>query len=584
MPREGSVGPRERVNIVYRSVVGGVEQDIELPFKILVLGDFSRRGDDVPVEDLRPARVEKNNFDQVLEKCNPVLNIRVKNHFGGDPEDRLPLKINIRRLGDFEPDALVSSIPELRLALDRKKGVLGLRPALETAPAPRSLLALLLQTDAPPEKIDRRFIDVLAADLDWKLGRQLDEILHHPDFQGLERAWRGLKFLVDRVDFRENIILEILDLPKNKLLEDFADSLNILQSGFHKLVYTAEYGQFGGSPHAVIVADYFFDHSPRDIKLLQDMAAVGAMSHAPVIANASPEFFGSADFSDLPNLKDPAGHFASRQFARWQSLRESEDSRYLGLTLPRFLLRKPYSAEDTTTSGYYHEEDVRGRRESHLWGGAALALASRLADSFARYRWRPNIIGPKGGGLVEGLIFPDFESLPGIEHKIPTEVFISERLEFDLAQEGFIALTLRNGSDQACFFSANSVQRPKKFGPGKEAAAAEFNYRLGTQLQYLMLINRLAHYLKVMQRERVGAWRERADLEEELNRWLRQYVSDMDDPSPGVKSRRPLRQARVTVEDGEHPGWYKARILARPHLKYMGLHFTLALDGKMEKQ
>ena len=443
----------------------------------------------------------------------------------------------------------------------------------------------LLKPHNQNEPVKKAMVDRMIAEIDAKLSRQMDEILHHADFQGLESSWRGLKLLVDRTNFRENTKLEILNASKQDLLDDFEDSPEITQSGLYKHIYTAEYGQFGGQPVGAIVANYFFDPSSPDIKCMQHVASVACMAHAPFIAAAGPKFFGLESFTGLPNLKDLKDHFEGPQFAKWQSFREREDARYVGLTLPRFLLRNPYDPEENPVKTFVYKESVSASHEHYLWGNTAYTFASKLTDSFAKFRWCPNIIGPQSGGAVEDLPLHHFESMGEIETKIPTEVLVSDRREYELAEEGFIALTMRKGSDNAAFFSANSTQKPKFFGISEEGKTAELNYKLGTQLPYLFIVNRLAHYLKVLQREQIGAWKERTDLELELNKWIRQFVADQENPSSEVRSRRPLRAAQVIVSDVEgEPGWYRVSLNVRPHFKYMGADFTLSLVGKLDKE
>ena len=257
----------------------------------------------------------------------------------------------------------------------------------------------------------------------------------------------------------------------------------------------------------------------------------------------------------------------------------------MGLVLPHFLLRTPYGNDTTPSKKFNYEEDVSAGSDAFLWGNAAFAFASRLTASFADYRWCANIIGPQGGGTVGDLPIYNYEAMGEIQTKIPTEVLISERREFELAEQGFIGLAMRKNSDNAAFFSANSCQKPKFFGNTKEGKEAETNYKLGTQLPYIFVVSRLAHYIKVLQRENIGTWKERADLEGELNNWIRQYVADMDAPGPEVRSRRPLRTAQISVEDVEgDPGWYRVSMLVRPHFKYMGASFTLSLVGKLDKK
>ncbi len=443
----------------------------------------------------------------------------------------------------------------------------------------------LVRPGAETAKVHQSVVNQIISELDKKMSAQLDEILHHPEVQKMESTWRGLKLLIDRTDFRENTKVQLINVSKDDLLNDFEDSPEVVKSGLYKQVYTAEYGQFGGEPIGAMIANYEFSAHPQDIKLLQYVAGVAAMAHAPFISAASPKFFGVDAITDLPNLKDLHSIFESPSYAKWNSFRESEDARNVGLVMPRFLLRLPYGEETVPVKEFNYEEQVTSDHEKYLWGNAVFAFASRLTDSFAKYRWCPNIIGPQSGGAVEDLPVHTFKSMGATEQKIPTEVLISERREFELAEEGFIALTMRKGSDNACFFSANSCQKPKTFGNSKEGKEAEANYKLSTQLPYMFIVNRLAHYIKVIQRENIGSWKEKSDLNRELNQWIRQYVSEMDNPSATTRGRRPLREAQVVVEDVEgDPGWYKVGIRVRPHFKYMGAFFTLSLVGKLDKQ
>ncbi|HOT00372.1 MAG TPA: type VI secretion system contractile sheath large subunit [Acidobacteriota bacterium] len=464
-----------------------------------------------------------------------------------------------------------------------------LKPSDEGYSATRQGVQALIDELLKPERAEARvtqgLVDEMITNLDKKLSAQMDAILHHADFQKLESSWRSLKYLVDKTDFRENIKIEMLNVPKQALLDDFEDAPEIPKSGLYKMVYTREYGQFGGQPYGLMVGNYEFGPGSQDIRLLQNLASVATMAHAPFVAAAGSEFFGLDSFAGLPNLKDLKSIFEGPQYIKWQSFRESEDARYVGLTLPHFLLRLPYGQSTKPAKTFNYNEDVTGGDQSFLWGNAAFAFASRITDSFAKYRWCANIIGPQGGGAVEDMPVYQYEAMGELQTKIPTEVLISERREFELAEEGFIALTMRKGSDNAAFFSANSAQKPKRFADTAEGKAAESNYKLGTQLPYMFVVNRLAHYLKVIQRENIGTWKERVDLERELNNWIRQYVADQENPSPGVRSRRPLRKAEITVSDvAGDPGWYRVDMKVQPHFKYMGASFTLSLVGKMEKE
>ena len=448
----------------------------------------------------------------------------------------------------------------------------------------QTFLAELVKPKYDGAKISGDLVDMMIAELDSQLSAQVNEIIHNKTFKELESSWRGLKFLIDRTDFRENIKVQIVNLSKQDLIDDFEDAPEITKSGLYRTVYTSEYGQFGGQPYGAMIADYDFGCGAVDMKLLKNVASVAAMSHAPFVSAAGTEFFGIDSWDELTKLKDLHSVFEGAQYAKWNSFRESEDSRYVALTLPRFLLRLPYG-QDTQPCKLFNFKESTGNGDADFcWGNTAFAFASRLTDSFAKYRWCANIIGPQSGGAVEDLPLYQYEENGEVKNKIPTQVLISERRVYELAEEGFIALTMRKGADNATFFSANSVQKPKSFGISPEGKEMELNYRLSTQMPYMMIVDRLAHYIKVLQRENIGSWKNRGELESELNKWASQYVTEMDNPEPSVRSRRPLRACEIKVSDvpGD-PGWYQVSMKVRPHFKYMGASFTLSLVGKLDK-
>lgn len=448
-----------------------------------------------------------------------------------------------------------------------------------------AFISNIFASESEDQQINRLLIDKMLVELDNKLSTQVDEILHAPKFQEIEASWRSLKLLVDRTDFRENIKINILHATKEELLEDFEFSPEIVQSGFYQHVYSSGYGQFGGEPVATVIGNYAFNNTAPDMKLMQYVSTVGAMAHAPFLSSVSPNFFGINSYAELPAIKDLKSVFEGPAHTKWRSLREAEDSRYLGLTAPRFLLRLPYSPTENPVKMFNYSENVKQDHEHYLWGNTAFLLASCINDSFAKYRWCPNIIGPQSGGTVNDLPVHIFEAMGELQTKIPTEVLVTDRREFELAEEGFITLTMRKGSDNAAFFSANSVQKPKVFPNTPEGKLAETNYKLGTQLPYMFIINRLAHYIKVLQREQIGSWKERQDLERELNIWLKQYVADQENPPADVRSKRPLRSAEIKVLDVDgDPGWYQVAIQVRPHFKYMGANFELSLVGRLDKE
>lgn len=444
--------------------------------------------------------------------------------------------------------------------------------------------ALLLRGVGAQEEIGRVQLDVMLAEIDEKLSEQTNAILHNPEFQRLESAWRGLAFMVDSIDFAENTKVEVLSVSKGDLRRDLEDAPEATASGFYRAVYAREYGVFGGEPYGLIVADFEVGHDPEDISLLAQIASVAAMAHSVFIANAAPSFFGLESYTGLPDLGALAPLMDGPQFAAWRAFRQTEDARYIGLCLPRFLLRLPYRVETHRFRSLAFDEDVEGAHERYLWGSASSAFATRVAESFARYRWCPNIIGPSTGGAVGGQPIQAYDAMGGHVGKISTECLVTDVREAELSQLGFIPLVHRKQEEDACFFSASSCQAPRAFRDAGRSSAAAVGERVGAQLPYVFVIARLAHNIKVQQREMLGSAVTSQDMQKSLTTWIRRYVAEIDDPSPDVRSRTPLRNASIEVEEvaGE-VGWYRCRISIQPHFRYMNASFTLSLIGKLDR-
>ncbi len=471
--------------------------------------------------------------------------------------------------------------------LDELAGGLSVKPGEEGHEVANTGLRELMRQllGRPGVKVNAALLVELVADIDKKISGQVDEVLHHPDVQKLEAAWRSLYFLIDRTNFKENIKIEFVNASKDDLLADFEDEPEITRTGMYKHVYDSGYGVFGGEPVGAIVGNYEFSAAPQDVKLLAYCASVAAMAHAPFLSGTSPKMFGVNSYEELATIKDVKSTFEGPQYARWRSFRDSEDSRYVGLTCPRTLLRLPYGAETVPVKEFAYEETVSGSHDQYLWGNTAFAFASRLTDAFAKYRWCANIIGPQGGGAVEELPVHVFNSGGAATMKIPTEVQIGDSLDLSLSDLGFMSLSWRKGSDNAAFFAANSAQKPAYFGQSAKGKAAETNAKLATRLPYIFVISRLAHYIKVIQREAIGKNMSVAKLTSEMNEWLKPYITTMENPSDDVVATRPLKMAEVTVEEipGE-VGWYKVGLKVVPHMKYEGADFTLSLVGKLDKK
>jgi type VI secretion system protein ImpC len=434
------------------------------------------------------------------------------------------------------------------------------------------------------DRVDQNVIDAMINDLDARLSSQVNEILHAPEFQKLESSWRSLHSMVQSFNFRENTKLELFNATKDELREDFEDSIEVPKSTLYDRVYKQEYGVHGGQPYGLMVGNFEMSPGAEDMQLLSNLASVAAMSHAPFVTNAGPEFFGAKSFEELDKLKDLSSVFEAPQLARWRAFRESQDSRYVGLCVPRMLMRNVYGKDGLKTKSFSFEEDVIGSNQKYLWGYVSTAFAQRVADSFAKFRWCPNIIGPQSGGAVENLPLHTYSEGGEMKVKVPTEVQVDDRRELELAEQGFISLVFEKRTNRAAFFSANSAQIPKSFADTPEGNAAKTNYTLGTRLPYVFIITRLAHYLKVMQRLKIGSTTDKSKLQRELNEWIRPYVSIQENLHESKVGSRPLESAKIEVEDVDgEPGWYRCKIAVVPRKKYEGASFELSLVGKLDK-
>ncbi|MBL9104845.1 MAG: type VI secretion system contractile sheath large subunit [Myxococcales bacterium] len=433
-------------------------------------------------------------------------------------------------------------------------------------------------------EIDAVLVDSLVEPLTRRLWAQVDEILHHPAVQRLEAAWRGVRFVVDRAQFSENIAIELCNVTKQNLADDFADAAEITTSGLYRLVYSTAFATFGGKPYALLCADFEFGPGAEDMGLLRKCASVSAMAHSPFIANVGADFFGLRSFADFPRVRDLGAILSGPRYRLWHSFRDTEDARYVGLCLPRFLLRAPYRPDTDPFQPLRFREHVEDDHEHHLWGHACFAFAARCADSFARYRWCVYLIGSRASGMVEDLVRHEFPTMRGLTARAPTECILTTRTEHVLSDEGFVGLVYDRASGNAMFHSAASAHKPRRFADTEEGRAAWTGERLGAQLPYVFLVSRLAHFLKWVQREKIGQWNDKGALQRELDLWLRQYVSDVDDPHWETRARRPLRKAAIQIEvvPGQS-GWYRCHLKLQPHLTHNSASFSLALLGRLER-
>ncbi|UDM49823.1 type VI secretion system contractile sheath large subunit [Cupriavidus sp. MP-37] len=426
-------------------------------------------------------------------------------------------------------------------------------------------------------------IEAIIGAIDRKLSEQINLILHHEDFQKLESAWRGLHHLVSNTETDDKLRIRVMDVSKEELRRTLRRYKGIGwdQSPFFKRVYEEEYGQLGGEPYGCLVADYYFDHTPPDVELLGSLAKISAAAHAPFIAGASPSVLQMDSWQELANPRDLSKIFQNLEYAPWNSLRNSEDARYVGLAMPRFLSRLPYGIKTNPVDEFDFEEDTDGAdHRKYVWSNAAYAMAVNINRSFKLYGWCTLIRGVESGGVVENLpchTFPTDDG--GIDMKCPTEIAISDRREAELSKNGFISLVHRKNTDYAAFIGAQSMQKPAEYYD----ADATANANLSARLPYLFACSRFAHYLKCIVRDKIGAFKEREDMQRWLNEWIMNYVdADPANSSQETKARRPLAAAEVVVEELEgNPGYYSAKFFLRPHFQLEGLTVSLRLVARL---
>lgn len=429
-------------------------------------------------------------------------------------------------------------------------------------------------------------IESMVAEIDRRLTEQINLIMHHEDFQKLESSWRGLHYLINNTETDEMLKIRVMNIDKKDLQKTLKKYKGTAwdQSPIFKQIYEEEFGQFGGEPYGCLVGDYYFDHSPQDMDLLSEIAQVAAAAHTPFISAANPKVMNMDTWQELSNPRDLTKIFQTPEYATWRSMRESEDSRYIGLTMPRFLARLPYGEKNDPVEEFAFEEDVEGTdHKKYAWANSAYAMAVNINRAFKLYGWCSRIRGIESGGSVEGLFTHTFPTDDGgVDMKCPTEIAISDRREAELAKNGFMPLIHKKNSDFAAFIGAQSLQKPAEY----EDPDATANANLAARLPYLFTTCRFAHYLKAIVRDKIGSFKEREDMEKWLNSWIMRYV----EPNPASaseedKARKPLAAAEVIVEEVEgNPGYYNSKFFLRPHYQLEGLTVSLRLVSKLPSQ
>lgn len=436
------------------------------------------------------------------------------------------------------------------------------------------------------KNLTQTFNKAIAA-IDQKLSEQLTAIMHHDDFQKIEGSWRGLHYLVKNTETSATLKIRMLNQTKKELHKDLTKAVEFDQSQIFKKIYESEFGTPGGEPYGVLIGDYEFGNGTEDLEILQGMSNVAAASFAPFVAAASPKMFGLESFTDLSKPRDLEKIFESSEYIKWRSFRESEDSRFVTLTMPRVLARVPYGSQGTQIEEFKFEEapiDANGvvstmSPDNFTWMNASFALGERLTSAFAKYGWCVAVRGAEGGGKVENLPSFTFTSDDGdADQQCPTEIGITDRREAELSKLGFLPLCHYKNTDYAVFFGAQTTQKPKKY----DKPDATANAAISARLPYIMATSRFSHYLKVMGRDKIGSFMEVRDCETWLNNWIRNYVNGNPDASAEMKAQYPLAEATVTVKEiPGAPGSYNAVAYLRPWLQMEELTASMRLVARI---
>lgn len=414
------------------------------------------------------------------------------------------------------------------------------------------------------------------AEIDELLTFQINEILHHPAFQKLESSWRGLHYLVMNTETNSQLKIRVLNTSLEDLRNDLTKAIEFDQSSLFKKVYEEEYGTFGGAPYSCLIGDFYFSNHPQDIRFLELISGIASTAHTPFISAVSPLFFNLDKFEELPYPRDLARLFDSPDYTKWNAFRNSEDSRYVALLLPRVLMRPPYGDATLPVTGFNFNEDVGvGDTDKFCWGNPAYALGQRITNAFSLYGWTASIRGVEGGGMIENLPTYIFKTPDGDKSiKCPTEVAITDRREKELSDLGLLSICYCKGTDYAVFFGGQTTQRPKLYNLDD----ANANASLSARLTYMLVASRFAHYIKILMRDKIGSFLMKENIETYLNTWLSSYILLNDDASASVKAQYPLREGRVDVFDVPgKPGSYKAVIYLRPHFQMEELTASIRL-------
>lgn len=608
-----------RVQITYDVEVGNAQEIVELPYVLGIVSDLSGASvaPRLPLKDRKFVHITNDNLGDIMKSLQPRVAFSIPD---GSGKGSMSVDLTFTSMNDFDPINVLTQVPVLKDAYAKRVRLKDLIAKLEVNDSLGTILDGILaegkggssdeiikqsnmvlnanNADYAKAMLDEflsragkggsevkdsfGFINVEIQKIDQVISTFLNSILHNPAFQKLEASWRGLFMLVSGSDVTSRIQIRLLNVTREELARDLVRAVEFDQSNFFKKVYEEEYGTFGGSPYSFLMGDFEFGPANDDVALLTKISQVAAAAHTPFITAASPGCFTLKSFSELGNPRDLSVIFESTDLGKWQSFRETEDSRYVALTLPHILMRMPYGPNGTTFEGLNFVEDVDGSDNSKFcWGNSAWAMSLKILSAVTAYSWPAAIRGVEGGGLVEGLPYYTFKTTDGdVALKCPTEIAVTDRREKELSDLGFIALCHCKNRDYAAFFGSQTAQKPKLY----DTDDANNNAELSARLSYLLCASRFAHYIKAMMRDKVGSFMSAKEVQNYLHNWICRYVLLTDEAGQTTKAKFPLREARVDVFDiPGKPGSYRATIFLRPHFQLEELTASIRLVANLPK-
>ena len=550
-------------------------KEIVLPFKLLILGDFSHADNNREIESLKPITIDFNNFNQVVSNQHITICLEIVLADESGQITYIDVDIAFESLESLAPEQLIANVPYLKAHLQLMadvKRLVELQTVLATNLTAQEKI-LLTQCEIAIDSINRQDLAFVLYSINEHMHKMLDVILHHEQFQKIEGIWRNLHQLVEVAATVDNVIIDILDISHEVLDDNFVGNRDIKESLLFDIVYFQEYAQFGGQPYTAMIADYEFGAGSQDLTFLRTMAKISRAAHVPFIGGLSPRFFGSSDFSQLTHVNDIAELSASPRYIKWRSFQQDINSAYIGLALPRIKLRAGYSYRSGILGPLPYQENTRLSSQNILLGNASFVYAQCLINSFAKYGMCTDLCGVEGGSIqlpsqhTDTTAFPDY----GVE------CVLTEQKNQQLTSLGLLSLSVNKRTNNIFFNSGNSVRWGSLSIPTTRTNEQVLNAQVEAQLSYLFVIARIAHYLKVVQRENIGSLVSSSDIKVELNRWLKKYISDVENPAPDVRSRKPLKKAEVMLATADKDGQHQLNLTVTPHMKYMGNDFILAL-------